>query len=469
MSHVKDMTTGSPARLIASFALPLMLGNIFQQLYAMVDTIVVGQGVGVEALAALGAADWPNWMVLGIIIGFTQGCSLLSAQRFGASDQEGLRKSISHSLMLSVLIAVTFTILSLFCIHPLLDLLDTPENIIEGAATYLTISFSCIIAIMAYNFCAAILRALGDSRTPLFAMITAAFVNIVLDLLFVMVFHWGIAGAAAATGIAQFISFLFCFRVLRQLPQLRLCREDFRIDPVYIRELLRLASPMAFQNFIIAAGGLVVQYVVNGFGFLFVAGYTATNKLYGLLEIAATSFGFSMATYAGQNLGAGKYNRIRQGMNKGLIMAVVVAALISLIIVFLGKPILLLFISGTAEETATVLRISYTYLLFMAAGLPILYMLYMYRSALQGMGDTVVPMLSGVAELVMRISIVLLLPLWIGEYGIYLAEEAAWIGATLLLGIMYYIRIGRLLKASPPKEKSPLQSSAEQSLLPPSD
>lgn len=462
MSHVKDMTTGSPARLIASFALPLMLGNIFQQLYAMVDTIVVGQGVGVEALASLGAADWPNWMVLGIIIGFTQGCSLLSAQRFGAADSEGLRKSISHSLMLCVLIAVVFTVLSLFCIRPLLMLLDTPENIVEGAATYLTISFSCIAAVMAYNFCAAVLRALGDSRTPLFAMITAAIVNIALDLLFVMVFHWGIAGAAAATGIAQVISFLFCLRVLRQLPQLYLSRSDFRPDRSLIRELLKLASPMAFQNFIIAAGGLVVQYVVNGFGFLFVAGYTATNKLYGLLEIAATSFGFSMATYSGQNLGAGKVTRIRQGMNKGLIMAVVTAALISLVMVFLGRPILMLFISGSAQETAAVLRISYTYLLFMAAGLPVLYMLYMYRSALQGMGDTVVPMLSGVAELVMRISIVLLLPLWIGEYGVYLAEEAAWIGATLLLGIMYYIRIGRLLKKPPTAESSSLQNSAEQ-------
>ena len=324
----------------------------------------------------------------------------------------------------------------------------------DGAAMYMTICFAGIPIITSYNFCAAILRSLGDSRTPLYAMIVACITNIILDLLFVMVFHWGIAGAAMATVTAQGVSFLFSFRILRRLPQLALKKEDFILRAPLVKELLILASPMAFQNFIIAAGGLVVQYVVNGFGFLFVAGYTATNKLYGLLEIAATSFGFSMATYTGQNLGGGKPKRIREGMNKGLIMAVSIAAAIAVSMVFLGKFFLMLFISGTPEETAQVLNFSYTFLLFMAGGLPVLYMLNMYRSALQGMGDTVVPMLSGVVELVMRISAVLILPYFVAEYGVYIAEVAAWTGAALLLGIMYYVRLGRLLEGIGPSWKS---------------
>lgn len=454
MANTKDMTVGSPAKLIAAFALPLMLGNVFQQLYTMVDTMVVGQGVGVTALASLGATDWLNWMVLSIIMGFTQGFSLLCAQNFGASDMQGLRQSVAHSLMLCVAIALIFSVLGQLLIRPMLDILDTPDNVLDGAITYLTIVFAFIPAITAYNFCASILRSLGDSKTPLYAMITAAIVNVVLDLLFVMGFHWGIAGAAIATGIAQTCSFLFCLRIMRKIPQLYMSREDFRPQPGLFLKLLKLASPMAFQNLIISVGGLVVQYVVNGFGFIFMAGYTATNKLYGLLEIAATSFGFSMATYTGQNLGAGRIRRIKNGMNKGLLMAIGTAVLISLIMVFLGKIIVGLFISGTPEEVLRVTDVSYTYLLFMAAGLPVLYMLYMYRSALQGMGDTVVPMLSGVVELVMRIGIVLILPAFWGEFGIYLAEEAAWIGATLLLGIMYYVRIAALLRRSPVEDPS---------------
>ena len=447
MAHVKDMTVGSPARLIASFALPLMLGNIFQQMYTMVDTMVVGQGVGVEALASLGSADWPNWLVLGVITGFTQGFSLLCSQRFGAGDMDGLHRGIAHSLVLSAIAGILLTILGVLLVRPLLLLLDTPENVMDGAAMYMTICFAGIPIITSYNFCAAILRSLGDSRTPLYAMIVACITNIILDLLFVMVFRWGIAGAAIATVTAQGVSFLFSFRILRSLPQLALKKEDFILRAPLVKELLILASPMAFQNFIIAAGGLVVQYVVNGFGFLFVAGYTATNKLYGLLEIAATSFGFSMATYTGQNLGGGKPERIREGMRKGLVMAISIAAVIALSMVFLGKFFLMLFISGTAEETAQVLNFSYIFLLFMSGGLPVLYMLYMYRSALQGMGDTFMPMLSGLAELVMRISAVLILPYFVEEYGVYIAEVAAWTGAALLLGIMYYVRLGRLLKA----------------------
>lgn len=451
MARTRDMTTGKPAGLLLSFALPLMAGNICQQLYTMVDTMVVGQVLGVEALASLGAADWLNWLVLGIIMGFTQGFSILISQRFGAEDQDGLRKVTAMSTLLSAVIAVVVTVSSLLLAEPVLRLLNTPDNVLPGSLSYLRIIFSGSVIVTAYNMMASILRAMGDSRTPLYAMLVASVVNIGLDLLFVMGFHWGIPGAAAATVIAQGCSCLFCLAVLRRMTVLRMTRTDWQPDGCLCRRLFQLGLPMAFQNTVIAVGGLVVQFVINGFGFLFVAGFTATNKLYGLLELAATSFGFSMATYAGQNLGAKKYRRICEGMRSALKMAVATSVVISAAMIAFGKPVLLLFISGKPGEVAQVLDIAYTYLFIMCCLLSVLYLLHLYRSALQGMGDTVIPMVSGIAELTMRIGCALLLPIWLGQYGIYFAEIAAWAGAVVILVTFYYIRIHHLLHGIPDK------------------
>ena len=445
------MTTGKPAGLLLSFALPLMAGNICQQLYTMVDTMVVGQVLGVEALASLGAADWLNWLVLGIIMGFTQGFSILISQRFGAEDQDGLRKVTAMSTLLSAVIAVVVTVSSLLLAEPVLRLLNTPDNVLPGSLSYLRIIFSGSVIVTTYNMMASILRAMGDSRTPLYAMLVASVVNIGLDLLFVMGFHWGIPGAAAATVIAQGCSCLFCLAVLRRMSVLRMTKTDWHPDGSLCRRLFQLGLPMAFQNTVIAVGGLVIQFVINGFGFLFVAGFTATNKLYGLLELAATSFGFSMATYAGQNLGAKKYRRICEGMRSALKMAVATSVVISAAMIAFGKPVLLLFISGEPGEVAQVLDIAYTYLFIMCCLLSVLYLLHLYRSALQGMGDTVIPMVSGIAELTMRIGCALLLPIWLGQYGIYFAEIAAWAGAVVILVTFYYIRIHHLLHGIPDK------------------
>lgn len=445
------MTTGKPAGLLLSFALPLMAGNICQQLYTMVDTMVVGQVLGVEALASLGAADWLNWLVLGIIMGFTQGFSILISQRFGAEDQDGLRKVTAMSTLLSAVIAVVVTVSSLLLAEPVLRLLNTPDNVLPGSLSYLRIIFSGSVIVTTYNMMASILRAMGDSRTPLYAMLVASVVNIGLDLLFVMGFHWGIPGAAAATVIAQGCSCLFCLAVLRRMSVLRMTKTDWHPDGCLCRRLFQLGLPMAFQNTVIAVGGLVIQFVINGFGFLFVAGFTATNKLYGLLELAATSFGFSMATYAGQNLGAKKYRRICEGMRSALKMAVATSVIISAAMIAFGKPVLLLFISGEPGEVAQVLDIAYTYLFIMCCLLSVLYLLHLYRSALQGMGDTVIPMVSGIAELTMRIGCALLLPIWLGQYGIYFAEIAAWAGAVVILVTFYYIRIHHLLHGIPDK------------------
>ena len=423
--RVKDMTKGRPARLIVGFALPLMLGNMFQQLYTMVDAIVVGQGVGVEALAALGSADWPNWLVTGLVIGFTQGFSIRISQRFGAEDYQGLRKTAAMSILLTAAVAVVFTILSLSLSRPVLILLDTPANVFDNALLYLRIIFAGIPIILGYNVLSAFLRALA------------------LDLLFVMVFHWGVAGAAIATVFAQFCSCVFCFYAVRRISFFRMEKSDWQLDWRNIWDLIKLGSPTAFQNGVIGVGGLAVQYVINGYGFLFVAGFTATNKLYGLLEIAASSFGYSMTTYVGQNLGAKRTDRIKSGMRAGLLMAVGTAAAIGIFMLIFGKFVLRLFISGDPSETEQVLEIAYHYLSIMCILLPVLYLLWMYRSALMGMGDTVVPMLSGMVELAMRMFMVLIMSRVWGVNAVYWAESAAWTGAAVLLAIVYYWRAGR--------------------------
>lgn len=438
MQRTKNMTEGKPFALILTFALPLMAGNVFQQLYTVVDTMVVGKHLGVSALAALGAADWMNWMMLGIVQGFTQGFGILMAQEFGAGQYERLKKVIGGSAVLALLSALLLVALGQLSITPVLGLLQTPGDILGDTSLYLRIMFAGIPIMMAYNLFACILRSLGDGRTPLHAMVVASLTNIALDLLFVMVFQWGIPGAAVATLIAQLVSSLYCLRHILRLELFKLCFGDFRLGKALCGKLLLLGFPMAFQNCIIAVGGMIVQFVVNGFGVIFIAGYTATNKLYGMLEIAATSYGYAMITYVGQNLGAGKSSRIRQGMRSAVAIAIATSVAIALVMLVFGKPILGCSISGTPEEAAVAMDAAYAYLAILSLCLPILYILHVTRSAIQGMGNTLLPMASGIAEFVMRTAIALLLPLVIQETGIYIAEVAAWAGADLVLVISYF-------------------------------
>ncbi len=438
MQRTKNMTEGKPFSLILTFALPLMAGNVFQQLYTVVDTMVVGKHLGVSALAALGAADWMNWMMLGIVQGFTQGFGILMAQEFGARQYERLKKVIGGSAVLALLSALLLVALGQLSITPVLGLLQTPGDILGDTSLYLRIMFAGIPIMMAYNLFACILRSMGDGKTPLHAMVVASLTNIALDLLFVMVFQWGIPGAAVATLIAQLVSSLYCLRHILRLELFKLCFGDFRLGKALCGKLLLLGFPMAFQNCIIAVGGMIVQFVVNGFGVIFIAGYTATNKLYGMLEIAATSYGYAMITYVGQNLGAGKSSRIRQGMRSAVAIAIATSVAIALVMLVFGKPILGCFISGTPEEAAVAMDAAYAYLAILSLCLPILYILHVTRSAIQGMGNTLLPMASGIAEFVMRTAIALLLPLVIQETGIYIAEVAAWAGADLVLVISYF-------------------------------
>ena len=442
----KDMTKGQPAKLLLLFALPLMLGSLFQQLYTMVDTIIVGQGVGINALASLGAADWLNWMFVGFVTGLTQGFSIIFAQYYGAGDIKALRASIGNSIILTAISAVIFTVAGQLTIVPILRILDTPADIFAGAEQYLRVMIGGITVSLVYNFEAALLRALGDSRTPLMAMVTAAVVNVLLDLLFVLVFKWGIIGAASATIIAQGVSLVYCYVAIRKIDIVKLKKGDVVIHADMSRKLLFVGVPIVFQNTVISVGGMILQSVINSYGFLFVAGFTAANKLYGLLETAATSYGFAITTYTAQNLGAGDFKRIKRGMRSAVIMALITSVVISAVMLIFGRPILRLFISNETGQVDEVLGIAYHYLSIMSYFLAVLYALHTYRSALQGLGNTVIPMISGIAEFAMRTAAALLLPRLAGQEGVFYAEILAWTGAAAILVVSYYINVNTLHK-----------------------
>lgn len=444
MDNIRDMTSGNPRKLILRFSIPLLIGNMCQQLYSIVDAMVVGNVEGVYALAAVGSAGWLDWLVLGIVMGMTQGFSILISQRFGAGDREGLERAVAMSGLLSLAMVVLAVIVALTCAYPLLRALDTPDDIIDMAYMYIRIIFAGIPVIVAYNLFAGILRALGDSKTPLKAMIIASIINIGLDILFVARFGWGVEGVAYATVIAQACSCVYCFLAVRRISIIKIGARHFRPDRDTIGELLRLGAPLAFQNGIIAAGGLILQRVINGFGAIFVSGITAAHKLLGVMEMAGTAFASAVGTFSGQNYGAGKFARIRQGVNSGIKITVGLAAGLAALMIAFGRYVVLLFISDEPEIVGKVVDVAYPYLIVLSVFLFMLFLLLVYRSALQGMGDTITPMISGIIELAMRISMAYILTGLIGEYGVYIAEVSAWVGAAALLIPAYFRRIGRL-------------------------
>ena len=407
MARTLNMTTGSPMKLLFSFALPLMFGNIFQQLYTVVDTAIVGRGVGMVALAALGTVDWLNWMMLGIAQGFTQGFCIRMAQKFGAQDEEGLKQTLGTSIVLTALVAIAGTLISQLGLPLFLTWMKVPDYLRESATLYSRIIMGGFAAVCFFNLCSSTLRAVGDSKTPLVAMVVAATTNIVLDIVAVFILKWGIAGAAAATVFSQLLSGALCAIKIAKTPELQFEKRHLTMHLPMAGDLMGIGIPAAVKNIIIAVGGMIVQTVVNSFDSMaFIAGFTATNKLYGLLEIAALSYGYAVTTYVGQNYGAGNLPRIRSGVRAANILAVLSSLVIAAVMLIFGRPITMLFISREdallaleAGETA------YRYLCLMSVSLPILYLLYVYMSALQGMGNTVAPMWSAAFELAIRLAV----------------------------------------------------------------
>lgn len=441
---VKDMTSGSPAKLILAFSIPLLIGNIFQQLYSMVDTIIVGRFLGVQALAAVGSTGSLSFLVLGFVMGITSGFSVLIAQRFGAGDESGLRHYVAMSIYLGVFISVVVTVLTVAFTRQMLELMNTPEDIFDDAAIYIIIIFIGILPTMFYNLLAGILRALGDSKTPLYFLIIASVLNIVLDLFFIVTLHSGVAGAAYATVISQAVSAILCLvYTIKRFPILRFKKEEMGYSHRSAFQLMLVGIPMALQFSITAIGTMILQGAINSFGSTVVGAYTAACKAEQLATQPMLTFGTTMASYTGQNLGAGRMDRIRKGVGSCVVISCIFCILGSLVVVFGGELLVSLFITGDQPEVMAYAR---QYLNTIAIFFIPLGLIFIYRNTLQGMGDGFMPMMAGVAELVMRAFVAFCLTGSLGYMGICLAGPFAWIGADIPLMVTYYVRMHKLKK-----------------------
>ena len=436
---VKDMTTGKIVPMLIAFALPIMGGNLFQQLYTVVDTMIVGRFLGVSALAAVGSGGWMTWMLLGAIMGMSEGFANPVAQAFGAGDRERVRKTMGNSLVLSGIISVVLMIIGQLIMIPMMKLLNIPDGIFDMALQYLRIYYFGAPAMMAYNYAACHLRALGNSKDPVVAVVIASVTNIVLDVLFVGPMRMGVAGAVIATVIAQIFAAVYSFICLFKIDFVRFQKEDFALQRALCGRLLYMGLPMAAQNVIVSIGGIILQLVVNLYGITFIAGWTATSRLYGLLEVAGLSIAYALTTFVGQNRGAGKLERAREGIRKGMLLSQCTSIILAILFITFGKYILMLFISGTPQEIEATMNVAYRYLFTMSIFLPVLYLLHILKCALVGLGNSTCPMWSGVAELVMRVSGAFVLPVLWGEMSLVFAEPLAWFGADVVMLIGYFM------------------------------
>lgn len=441
-----DMTTGSPTKHILFFSIPILIGNVFQQLYNMVDTIIVGKCINTKALAAVGLTGPLSFLVLGFMIGITSGFGVIVAQYFGAKDEKSLRNSIATSIVLCTIITVILTTLALLFTSSLLNIMNTPDDVYEDAKTYIAIIFMGIACSMLYNMVACVLRALGDSKTPLYFLILSSVLNIILDLGFILLFNMGVAGAALATIISQGVSGILSLLYAKQKYKiLTLHREDFSITTAAIRKHLALGLPMALQFSITAIGVIILQSALNLFGSIKIAAFTAASKVEQIVSSPAGTFGASVATYTGQNHGAHNYKRIRSGVRSSLILTLICSVIASMIVFFLGESLTGLFVQGSQPE---VIESAQLYLNMLAIFFPFLNILFIYRNVLQGVGRSFVPLLAGVAELIMRALVAFTLPSRIGFLGVCLASPIAWVGACIPLIPTYYILIHQLNKHS---------------------
>jgi len=438
MSKNMNMTQGRPLRLLLTFALPLMLGNVCQQLYTVVDTAVVGRGVGIEALASLGSVDQINWLTVNIVTSLTAGAGVRISQKFGEGDMQGMKRVLGQGAVLSLAITIVGMVLVLAGLPLFLTVMRVPQELRALCSLYVQILTCGMLSMVLYNYTSTALRSVGDSKTPLLAMIVSSVTNIVLDCLAVFVLDWGIAGAAAATVIAQLVSGVICAVRMYRMPILRFSGEDLRPEWPMIADLLHLGLPIAFKAVVLTVSSMFRQTLINGFGTSFIAGFTAANKLYGVLQICAMAYGSAVTTYVGQNYGAGKMERIKSGMRSALIMAVVTAVVIAIPMFVFGRPLTALFISADdAALAAAAGVIAYDYLRVMAVGLFTLYLLYVYLMALQGLGKSVVTMISGFVECALCLSVGIVTAFTSASRLLYFSDMIGWLGAVIFLAWHY--------------------------------
>ena len=431
-----DMTQGSPLRLLVAFCWPLLIGNIIQMAYALADMVIVGRLLGEGALAAVGAVGSTIFVVLGFVFGITAGVAVVTAQRFGARDFRGVRLSVGTGVWVSAAIAAAVTLACWLCTDPILRLLNTPPDVFALAHDYLSVSFLGTPFMVFFNFQSATLRALGDSRTPLFFLAGASCLNVVLDILFISAFGMGVAGAAWATNTAIFCSALTCLLlVTRRLPELRLRRADWRPRPRMAWHQLAIAVPMGLQFSVTGLGAMVLQAAINTFGVAQMAGMTAARNVENVACQLPVALGQAMATYAAQNFGAGRLARIRAGVRASVLITVAYGAAMTALALLFGNLFVAAFLR---EPTAAVLDVGRRMLWVTAPFFVPLGLIFIFRNTLQGIGRSLLPMLAGFVEMAMRMGVALGLLHLLGVDAVYWGDPAAWVGAAALLIVAYW-------------------------------
>lgn len=443
-SNITNMTEGSPRKHIIKFIIPLIIGNVFQQLYNWVDTIIVGRYVGIKALAGVGACGSIMFLVLGFVSGLTTGFTVPLAQKFGAGDEEGVRKNAGNALVLSFISITIITILSLLTAKGLLNIMNTPSDIYDYSYSYITIIYWGIMCNAFYNLMASILRAIGNSKVPLYSLVLSALLNIVFDLLFILEFNMGVAGAALATDIAQAVSGIVCLiYIYKEISMLRLRKKDFSLDECVCRNQLYIGLPMAVQFSITAVGTIVVQTVLNTMGSLVIASYTVANKVESLATQVYPAMGMTMATYAGQNWGRHDIPRIRKGVKSASIMSILFSVAIAGIVIATVPYTVRIFVDENIAQVTGYVR---TYMILTTTFYIPLGAIFIFRNTLQGMGISIAPMMGGIVELVTRVIAAMIGSVYASYKIVCCANPAAWVTAGVFLMAAYFVKMRQLEK-----------------------
>lgn len=433
----KDMTQGNPLKLILGFALPMLLGLLFQQFYSMVDTIIVGKWLGVDSLAAVGSTGSINFMIIGFCMGVCNGFAIPVAQRFGSKDYVSLRKFVANSVWVSAVLAIIMTVIVCFFCMSILQLMKTPDNIINEAYSYIFVIFLGIPVTYLYNLLSGIIRSLGDSKTPVYFLILSSIINIILDIVSIRWLHMGVAGPAWATVISQGLSGILCLvYIYRKFEILHINKDEWRIDWQHIRTLLYMGLPMGLQYSITAIGSVILQTAVNGIGSAAVAAVTAGSKMSIFFCCPFDALGGTIATYAGQNVGAKHPERVDQGIKSAVLIGFLYSLIACAILVFFGDTIALLFLD--ADETAILSQV-HLFVIVNSAFYMALTLVNVVRFCIQGMGFSIFAILAGVCEMIARTVMGFGLVPLLGFNAVCFANPLAWIMADAFLIPAYFI------------------------------
>ena len=439
-----DLTAGKPLRNIILFTIPIFIGNVFQQLYSMVDAIIVGQTINNDALAGVGATGAISFLIIGFVQGLTAGFAVKTSQLFGAKDDEGVRRSIASSILLGAVLTVVLTAVSVVTTMPLLKLMQTPDDIIGYSYDYIVTIYWGLIATVFYNLGSSVLRAIGDSRTPLVFLVVAAVLNVGLDFLFIVAFKMGVAGAGWATVLSQGVSAIGCFAFLfARFKRFRIRGKHFANPLMFYWQHMAIGLPMALQFSITSIGMMVQQTALNKLGSVAVTAYTAASKIDNLATQSLYALGSTVATYCGQNYGAGQFSNIRKGVRYSMAIGVV-CALVGLAFVTLGaEPMTKLFSSDVTDE---IMDMSKQYLLWQGGFYIFLAIIFVYRDALQGIGRSALTMVGGMLEVAGRVVASLVFAKHFGFAGICASNPTAWVFVDIFLVIAYVVILHRILK-----------------------